>query len=220
MAKIKALMEDVKKAVEYKSIRDFGYSVAGKTDAVRADGAWALDNIRNFLTDPAKEDINELKEGARMRFAEKHPDIEYAVVDGNYIPKDQLPADAKVLESVKIGVAYAFSFTQQEFGRLKADDLRKYQLIQDWRDKVNKYTSGCLGDLKAAARKVEKQRNPDSNTRAATLAFYDFIDKSFDAWKQRCKAAESRGTDPTADSDALNAAIVAFKVKYELSNKQ
>jgi hypothetical protein len=205
---------------EYKSIRDFGYSVAGKTDAVRADGAWALDNIRNFLTDPAKEDINELKEGARMRFAEKHPDIEYAVVDGNYIPKDQLPADAKVLESVKIGVAYAFSFTQQAYGALKAEDLRKYQLVQDWRDKVNKYTSGCLGDLKAAARKVEKQRNPDSNTRAATLAFYDFIDKSFDAWKQRCKSAEARGTDPTADSDALNAAIVAFKVKYELSNKQ
>jgi hypothetical protein len=220
MAKIKALMEDVKKAVEYKSIRDFGYSVAGKTDAVRADGAWALDNIRNFLTEPAKDDINELKEGFRLRYAANNPEVDYAVVDGNYIPKDQLPADAKVLESVKIGVAYAFSFTQQAYGALKNDDLKKYQIIQDLRDKVNKYTSGCLSDLKAAARKVEKQRNPDSNTRAATLAFYDFIDKSFDAWKQRCKSAEARGNDPTADSDALNAAIVAFKVKYELNNKQ
>jgi hypothetical protein len=220
MAKIKALMEDVKKAVEYKSIRDFGYSVAGKTDAVRADGAWALDNIKNFLGEPAKDDINELKEGFRLRYAANNPDVEYAVVDGNYIPKDQLPADAKVLESVKIGVAYAFSFTQQAYGALKNDDLKKYQIIQDLRDKVNKYTSGCLSDLKAAARKVEKQRNPESSTRAATLAFYDFVDKSFDAWKQRCKSAEARGNDPTADSDALNAAIVAFKVKYELSNKQ
>jgi hypothetical protein len=220
MAKIKALMEDVKKAVEYKSIRDFGYSVAGKTDAVRADGAWALDNIKNFLGEPAKDDINELKEGFRLRYAANNPDVEYAVVDGNYIPKDQLPADAKVVENVKIGVAYAFSFTQQAYGALKNDDLKKYQIIQDLRDKVNKYTSGCLGDLKAAARKVEKQRNPESSTRAATLAFYDFIDKSFDAWKQRCKSAEARGNDPTADSDALNAAIVAFKVKYELSNKQ
>jgi hypothetical protein len=220
MAKIKALMEDVKKAVQYKSIRDFGYSVAGKTDAMRADGAWALDNIRNFLTEPAKEDLSELKEGFRLRYAANNPDIEYAVVDGNYIPKEQLPKDAKVFENVKIGVTYAFSFTQQEFGALKSDDLRKYQVIQDLRNKTNKYVSNCLADLKAAARRVEKDRNPESQTRAATLAFYDFIDKSFDVWKQRCKSAEARGTDPTADSDALNAAIVAFKVKYELSNKQ
>jgi len=220
MAKIKALMEDVKKAVEYKSIRDFGYAVAGKTDAVRADGAWALDNIRNFLNEPAKEDLSELKEGFRLRYAANNVDVEYAIVDGNYIPKEQLPADAKVLETVKIGVAYAFSFTQQAYGALKSDDLKKYQIIQDLRDKVNKYVSGCLGDLKAAARKVEKQRNPESSTRAATLAFYDFVDKQFDAWKQRCKAAEARGNDPTADSKALNDAIVAFKVKYELSNKQ
>lgn len=220
MAKIKALMEAVKQAVEYKSIRDFGFAVAGKTDAVRADGAWALDNIKNFLSEPAKEDINELKEGFRLRYATNNPDVEYAVVDGNYIPKSQLPADAKVLESVKIGVAYAFSFTQQAYGALKNDDLKKYQIIQDLRDKVNKYTSNCLSDLKAAARKVEKQRNPDSSTRAATLAFYDFVDKSFDAWKQRCKSAEARGNDPSADSKALNDAIIAFKVKYELSNKQ
>ena len=206
--------------VSYKSYRDFGYSVATKTDASRLDGAWALDNIPNFLTEPPKEALGELKEGFRQRYSETHPDVEYGVVDGNYIPRDQLPPDAKVLENVRIGVAYAFSFTQQAYGALKADDLAKYNLVNDIRDKVNKYCFNCLSDLKAAARKVEKQRNPESTTRAATLAFGEFLDKQFDAWNQRCKTAEARGNDPTADSKALREAIIAFKVKYEMLNKQ
>jgi len=219
MAK-KTAIADAVQEVTYKSYRDFGYSVAKKSDASRLDGAWALDNIANFLTEPAKDAINELKEGFRQRYNETHPDVAYAVVDGNYIPRDQLPADAKVLENVNIGVAYAFSFTQQEFGALKANDLPKYQLLQDLRDKVNKYCFNCLSDLKAAARKVEKQRNPETTTRAATLAFGEFLDKQFDAWNQRCKTAEARGNDPTADSKALREAIIAFKVKYEMINKQ
>ena len=219
MAKKTAIASAVQE-VSYKSFRDFGYSVATKTDASRLDGAWALDNIPNFLTDPAKEAVSELKEGFRQRYSETHPEVEYAVVDGNYIPRDQLPPDAKVLENVKIGVAYAFSFTQQAYGALKADDLAKYNLVNDIRDKVNKYCFNCLSDLKAAARKVEKQRNPESTTRAATLAFGEFLDKQFDAWNQRCKTAEARGNDPTADSKALREAIIAFKVKYEMLNKQ
>ena len=219
MAK-KTAIADAVQEVTYKSYRDFGYSVAKKSDASRLDGAWALDNIPNFLTEPPKEALSELKEGFRQRYSETHPDVEYAVVDGNYIPRDQLPPDAKVLENVKIGVAYAFSFTQQEFGALKANDLPKYQLMQDLRDKVNKYCFNCLSDLKAAARKVEKQRNPESSTRAANLAFCEFVDKQFTAWMQRCKTAEARGTDPSADSNALREAIIAFKVKYEMLNKQ
>jgi hypothetical protein len=72
-----------------------------------------------------------------------------------------------------------------------------------------------LADLKAAARKVLKERNPESATRAATLSFAEYLDKTLDTMKQRCKAAESRGTDPTANMKALDQAIIAFKVKME-----
>ena len=219
MAKKTAIAEAVE-SINYKSFRDFGYSVAKKSDASRLDGAWALDNIPNFLTEPPKEALGELKEGFRQRYSETHPDIAYAVVDGNYIPRDQLPADAKVMENVNIGVAYAFSFTQQAYGALKADDLPKYQLLQDLRDKVNKYCFNCLSDLKAAARKVEKQRNPETSTRAATLAFGEYMSKQFESWSQRCKTAEARGNDPTADSTALREARIAFMVAYEKHNKQ
>lgn len=200
--------------VSYKSLTDFGYSVAGKSDAVRADGAWALDNIAGFPDEPSSEAKADLYTGFRKRYSERNPEVEYAVVDGNYLPVSQLSPDAKVLERVHIGVVHAFSYTQQAFGALKETDLNKYNLLKDIRDKVNKYCWNCLADLKAAARKVLKQRNPESNTRAATDAFNVAAAKMLTKMKDRVKTAAARG-DVTADAKALDAAIIAFKVKYE-----
>jgi hypothetical protein len=157
--------------VEYKSIRDFGYHAAGKSDAVRADGAWALDNIPGFPDEIGSEAKSDLYEGFRQRYAERNPEVAYAVIDGNYLPIDQLNPDTKFLESVNIGVIHAFSYTQQAFGALKETDLNKYNLLKDIRDKVNKYCWNCLSDLKTAARKVQKLRNPEASSRAATDAF-------------------------------------------------
>jgi len=200
--------------VEYKSIRDFGYSVAGKSDAVRADGAWALDNIAGFPDDIGSEPKADLYEGFRQRYSERNPEVEYAVIDGNYLPVSQLNGDTKILERLNIGVIHAFSYTQQAFGALKETDLNKYNLLKDIRTKVNKYCFNCLADLKAAARKVQKLRNPESSTRAATDAFNVAAAKMLSKMKERAKSAAARG-DVTADAKALDAAIIAFKVKYE-----
>ena len=200
--------------VEYKSYRDFGYSVAGKSDAVRADGAWALDNIKGFPDDIESEPKSELYEGFRQRYSEQHPEVEYAVIDGNYLPVSQLSPDVKILERLNIGVIHAFSYTQQAFGALKETDLQKYELLKGIRTKVNKYCFNCLADLKAAARKVQKQRNPETNTRAATDAFNVAAAKMLSKMKDRVKTAAARG-DVSADAKALDAAIIAFKTKYE-----
>jgi hypothetical protein len=200
--------------VEYKSYRDFGYSVAGKSDAVRADGAWALDNIKGFPEDIESEAKSELYEGFRQRYAERNPEVEYAVIDGNYLPVSQLNGDTKILERLNIGVIHAFSYTQQAFGALKETDLQKYELLKDIRTKASKYCFNCLADLKAAARKVQKLRNPESTTRAATDAFNVAAAKMLSKMKERVKSAAARG-DVSADAKALDAAIIAFKVKYE-----
>lgn len=200
--------------VEYKSIRDFGYHAAGKSDAVRADGAWALDNIAGFPDEIGSEAKADLYEGFRQRYSERNPEVAYAVIDGNYLPIDQLNPDTKFLESVNIGVVHAFSYTQQAFGALKETDLNKYNLLKDIRDKVNKYCWNCLSDLKTAARKVQKLRNPEASTRAATDAFNIAAAKMLSKMKDRVKTASARG-DVTADQKALDDAIIAFKVKYE-----
>jgi hypothetical protein len=202
----------------YKSLSDFGYNVAKRADAVRADGAWALDNIPNFIEDCAPEARVELNEGFRMRASElpKYAETVFGIVDGNYIPLTQLSGDAPK-EQFKLNVAVAFSYSQQQIGAMKNDEPAKYRVIYDLRDRVNKYCSNRLADLKSAAKKVLKERDPDSQTRAATLSFGEFIDKTLDIMKTRCKSAEARGNDPTANSKALDAAIIAFKVKLEVT---
>ena len=214
MSKTKSVVE----LQSYKSLSDFGYNVAKRADAVRADGAYALDNIAGFPDDVSPEARVELNEGFRMRASElpKYAEVVYGIVDGNVIPLSQLSGDAPK-EQFKVNVAVAFSYSQQQIGAMKSDDPAKYRVIYELRDRVNKYCSNRLSDLKSAAKKVLKERDPDSQSRAATLAFGDYVLKTLDIMKTRCKSAESRGNDPTANSKALDAAIIAFKVKLEVT---
>ena len=220
MAKTKSVVSAMAAAVsstlpvEYKSLRDFGYQSAGKSAAVRADGGWALDNIPNFPEEIDKDRREELYEGYRQRYSEDNPETEYAVIDGNYLPVSQLPPDAKILERVNIGVVHAYSYSQQAFGALKETDPNKHSLIKGIREKVQKYCFNCLDDLKTAARKVRKARNPESNARATTDFFNVAAAKLLTKMKDRCKTATARG-DVSADPKALDQAIIAFKAKYE-----
>ena len=200
----------------YKSLSDFGYNVAKRADAVRADGAYALDNIAGFPDDVSPEARVELNEGFRQRASElpKYAEVIYGIVDGNVIPLSQLSGDAPK-EQFKVNVAVAFSYSQQQIGAMKSDDPAKYRVIYELRDRVNKYCSNRLNDLKSAAKKVLRERDPDSQSRAATLAFGDYVLKTLDIMKTRCKSAESRGNDPTANSKALDQAIIAFKTKLD-----
>lgn len=200
----------------YKSLSDFGYNVAKRADAIRADGAWAIDNIIGFPEDCPPEARVELNEGFRQRASElpKYAETVFGIVDGNYIPLTQLSGDAPK-DQFKLNVAVAFSYSQQQIGAMKSEEPAKYRVIYDLRDRVNKYCSNRLNDLKTAAKKVLKERDPDSQTRSATLAFGDYVLKTLDTLKTRCKSAEARGNDPTANSKALDAAIIAFKVKLD-----
>ena len=200
----------------FKSISDFGYSVAKQGDAVRSNGAWALDHLKGFPDEILSDDRSELNEGFRKRASElpKYAAVEYGVVDGNYIPLSQLSGELPI-ERYIVSVASAFSYTQQQFGAMKSENPQLYLIVQDVRNRVNKYCSNCLADLKAAARKVLKERNPETSTRSATKSFAEFVEATLDGMKQRCKTAESRGNDPTANMKALDQAIIAFKVKME-----
>lgn len=214
MAKKSQITEAVEST--FKDLESFGYSVAGSSDILKKNGAYALDHIKNFLTEPAKDDLDQLKAGFRKRYETNNPAIEYAVIDGNYIPVDQLPHDAKPLEVVKIGVSYAFSFTQQAIGAMKRDNLGLYNVVFNLRDLVNKYCKNCMDDLIAAAKREYARRNPKTQTRAATLAMIEFLEKEFETFKTRCKTAEARGNDPTADSNKLARASAAFWKEYDV----
>jgi hypothetical protein len=213
MSKAKNLA--VSNDVNYKSLRDLGYSVAKKSDAVKLDGKFAVEHIAGFPETILPEARLELNEGFRLRASElpKYQPVEYGVIDGNYIPVSQLSGDMPK-ERYTVSVASAFSYTQQQFGAMKNENPQLYAIVQDLRSRVNKYSSGCLADLSAAARKYLKELNPETKTRAATLAFVDYVEKTLSDMQTRCKTAVSRGNDDTADLAKLNDAIIAFKVKY------
>lgn len=203
----------------YKSLNDLGYSVAKKSDAAKLDGKFAIENIAGFPDSISKENRDEFYDGARQRASElpKYQPVEYCVIDNNYIPADQLTGDLPK-ERYIVSVASVFSYSQQQFGAMKNDNPQLYAIVQDLRKRVNKYCSNALDDLKASARKYLKEQNPETKTRAATLAFVEFLNKEFETMIQRCKTAEARGNDDTADLASLKDSIVAFKAKYKPFN--
>ena len=185
---------------------------------------FAISNIVGFpeTIDDASKEL--LFKGYMMRFNDNNPPKTYAVVDGNYIEFDTLTKDAqsKVKEKVEIGVDVVFSYTQQEYGKFKSTDPAKYAVYSGWREGFIDYRSGCLNDLKAAARKELKKKSGDTN-RAANLDFAEYIERKekdsngvlvtkgvLDDMITRCRTASKR-KDATADLDRLNKAIAAFK---------
>ena len=73
--------------------------------------------------------------------------------------------------------------------------------------------SGCLGDLKSAARKVIKADNPDAHSRAPNKDFATKVDDVLAGLLDNVKTALKRG-DATADKERLIKAIAAFKAAW------
>lgn len=154
-----------------------------------------------------------------MRYNDNNPPVTYGIVDGNYLVLDSLDKDMqdKVKEKVVIGVDVVFSYTQQEYGKFKASDPAKYAAYSVWREGFIDYRSGCLSDLKAAARKELKKISGDTE-RAPNLDFAEYIERKDGTtnigvlvdMQTRCRTAHKR-KDATADLERLNKAIAAFK---------
>ena len=203
---------------------DLGYRQGATRDALKNQALFAISNIVGFpeTIDDASKEL--LFKGYMMRFNDNNPPKTYAVVDGNYIEFDTLTKDAqsKVKEKVEIGVDVVFSYTQQEYGKFKSTDPAKYAVYSGWREGFIDYRSGCLSDLKAAARKELKKKSGDT-ARSANLDFAEYIERKekdsngvlvtkgvLDDMITRCRTASKR-KDATADLDRLNKAIAAFK---------
>jgi hypothetical protein len=156
-----------------------------------------------------------------LRYNDNYPAKTYGIVDGNYLDFANLDKDAqaKVKERVEIGVDVVFSYTQQEYGKLKSTDPAKYAAFKPWREAFIDYRSGCLNDLKAAARKLLKKK--DGTERAANLDFAEYIYRKegtetkgiLEDMLTRCRTASKR-KDATADMDRLQKSIAAFKTAW------
>ena len=203
------------------SLTDLGYRQGATRDALRNQAQYAIDNIVGFPEEIDDASKGMIEKGYMMRFNDNRPAKVYGIVDGNYLDFANLDKDAqsKVKERVEIGVDVVFSYTQQEYGKLKSTDPAKYASFKPWREAFIDYRSGCLNDLKAAARKLLKKK--DGAERAANLDFAEYIYRKegtetkgiLEDMLTRCRTASKR-KDSTADMDRLQKSIAAFKTAW------
>jgi hypothetical protein len=199
-------------AVSFTSLKDLGYQQAGNFDKSIGMAQHALDNIAGFPKDVPSEAKDELYEGYRMRFSENNPATVYAVINDHYVRATQEHIEAKNVEKIEVGVAYAFSYSSQEFGKLKNTQPALHALIDVVRQKCNTYCSNRLGDLKRAATIILNKDKPRERT--ANKDFAEFVLAWLnDTAPTRLISAKNRG-DLSADSKKFNEAKVAFMVKW------
>ena len=194
------------------SLKDGAYKQALANDRMRGVARFVMDTCKAFPESIPDEVKTELYAGYQLRFNEVNKPDRYAVVNDHYLLIDgSNPALEDEKEKVIIGVDYAFSFTQQQYGKLKNENPYLHALIKVWRDKVNTYCSNRLADLKRQARTILNEGK--TRERGATADFAQRIADIFGDLAIKCKNAKARG-DETADEKKFATARQAFMTAW------
>ena len=207
MTKTKSVVQAAPATQDFQSLKDMAYRQAGVSDSLESMARYALSKIKGFPKDVDDESKNQLYNGYRLRWQENNTATEYVRVNGHYEPAT--PDTAKAIERMTLTVDHVFSYTQQQFGQLKAQDNAKYELIKPLRDAVGTYCSNRLGDLKRKA----SQLTAPKRERKPTADFDHAVTDWLDMMRTRCVNASKRG-DATADKEKFSRAVVAFKVEW------
>lgn len=191
---------------EFTSLQDMAYNQAKTGDMLQYMANYAKANIAGFPESVTDEGKAELFAGYRQRYSEVLGTQRYAVIDNVYIPIE-VEGASKAKEQVDINVAFAYSYTQQQFGQLSTKNPQLHALIKQVRDKASVYCSNRLSDLKKYA-KGEKTKG----TKTQAKDFSDWLKGEFITIRARAKTAKARGED--INEKKLNDAIIEFNVKY------
>lgn len=197
------------------SFKDGAYKQAVANDRMRGVARYVMEQSKGFPETVPDEVKEQLYDGYRLRFNEVNQPERYAVVNDHYLLIDgSNPALEDEREKVVIGTDFAFSFSQQQYGKLKNENPYLHAIIKSWRDKVNTYCSNRLGDLKRQARTILNEGK--TKERGATLDFGQRVVEVFKGDQGlivKCKNAKSRG-DETANEAKLKLAVDAFMVQW------
>ena len=177
---------------EFTSLKDMGYKQADNSISTVRMAQFALEHIEKFPAEISDEAKAELYAGYRLRFSELHPANTYAVInDGITLATIEQENNPKV-EKLIIGVAFAYSFSAQEFGKLAQIRPALHSIIKKIREDTNKFCSNTLGALKAAATKILNEGK--DRVRTANRNFDEFVDDWFsNTAPTRMKGAKARG---------------------------
>lgn len=199
---------DVVIRTTYSSLKDMAYQHGGIHSAGLSMARYAMEKIPGFPEKISEEGREELVEGYQMRYDQLHPATLYAVIGDHFVIPSPEQLENESVEKVAIGVAYAYSYTQQEFGKLRNTRPALHKIVKDIRDSCSSYSSNRIKDLQRAAKELisgGKKRERGTNS-----DFAEFITKFFDeTGPTRLKSAKAR-KDASADADRWSKARAAF----------
>lgn len=205
------------------SLPDLGYRHGGALHTVKQLATWALDGgVKGFPDNVSDEDTLSIRQGYKRKHSELNPATQYCIVEGKYLKVSDMQLQGIELpknpELVNIGVDYAFSFTQQQAGKLKeTHNPILHKIVADIRTRCNKYETTTFAKLQTEGNKILKERKGETTQRKGNLAFMEWLynDKGvFDTMKTRCKNAKAKG-DEFADVAKLDKAIQAFNAVFK-----
>ena len=198
------------------SLKDSAFQQAGAHQTTDSVARYVMANVAGFpKADMPDEAKTEMTEGYRMKYDNLKPATTYAVINGHYVLPSAEQLTSESVERINVGVAFAFSYSSQEFGKLANTNPALHALIKDVRGTCSTYCSNRFSDLKKAALAivnagVERQRTANKD-------FAEFVELFFkDTAPTRMKSAKARG-DSSANEKRWTDAKVAFMVQW---NKQ
>lgn len=201
------------KPTEFKSLKDGAFQQAGAAQTLEDVARFVLMKIPGFPKDIPAEGKDELYEGYRMKYDTLKPKKTYAVINDHLVLATDEHIKAKNVEKIEVGVAFAYSFSSQEFGKLANTRPSLHAVVKEIREGCSTYCSNRLGDLKRAATRILKEGSA-APARGANKNFDEFVEAWFkDTAPDRLKSASARG-DTTANDKRFNEAKVAFMVKW------
>ena len=196
----------------FASFKDGAFQQAGADSTLESFARYCIEKAKDFPKEIPSEVKDEIYEGYRMRFDQLFPKKTYAVIDGHYVRATPEHMETANVEKIEIGVAYAYSYTSQEFGKLAQTRPALHGLVKMIREKCATYCSNRMSDLKRRANTILNEGK--ERTRTANKNFAEFVDEWFkEIAPTRLKGAKNRG-DSTAIDKKFNEAKVAFMVKW------
>jgi hypothetical protein len=197
---------------QFLSLKDGAFQQAGAAHTLESFARFVLGQQSGFPKTIAPETRDELYSGYRMKFDSLRPSKMYAVVNDHIVLATEEHKAASNIEKIEIGVAYAYSYSQQEFGKLANTRPALHAIVKPIREACNTYCSNRLGDLKRAATKILNEGK--ERQRTANKDFAEFVDSWMkETAPERLKSAKAR-SDATANQEKFEAARLAFLVKW------
>ena len=197
---------------QFSSIKDASYKFQVFGEGQTSTAQYILSQIPKFLENGFSEEQDaEWKEGAQLRYTEKHKGEKYANVNGNWVKESDLTTKDHKFEVVEMTPAYALSLTPHEVGELTKTRGAEYKLlVQDLRTAFSTYYSNSKRNLTKQIKDLigGKTKKRSENKTCRELIAYLFDDPK-NGLEKKLKNLKSKG-DPDADIALYRTAKESF----------